>query len=51
VARADAWLLEVIDGASLELVDDLVDAGLVAHGRRMRPERAAVDDEGHLHDV
>ncbi len=41
----------MVDGAPLELVDDLVDAGPMGLGRCVGPQRLAVDDEGDLDDV
>ena len=50
-AGPDPRLLEVVDGAALELVDDLVDPGPMGLGRRMGPQRSAIDHERDLDDV
>jgi hypothetical protein len=47
----DPRLLAMVDGTSLELVDDLVDAGPMGLCGRVGPQRLAVDDEGDLDDV
>ena len=47
----DPRLLAVVDRPPLELVDDLVDAGPVGLGRRVRPQGPAVDHERDLDDV
>ena len=49
--RAEARLLLVIDRLALDLVDDLIDGGLVARALCVAVERLAIDDErdiGHV---
>ena len=48
---ADAGLLAMVDGAPLELVDDLVDAAPMGRPGRVGPEGLAVDDQRDLDDV
>ena len=48
---AQARLLAVVDRAAFDLVDDLVERGLVARAGRVTAQRLAVDDERDLGDV
>src|SRR4029079_6613685 len=50
-ACPQARLLLVVDRLALDLVDDLVKGRLVADPDGVAPQRASVDDEGHLGDV
>ena len=47
----DPGLLEVVDGAPFELVDDLVDAGTMGLGRRVGPQDLAVDHQRDFDDM
>ena len=49
--RPEAGLRLVVDGLALDLVDDLVEGGLVADPDRVAAQDPAVDDEGDLGDV
>jgi len=50
-ARPQSWPFLVVDSLALELVDDLVQGGVVAGGPGCTADRLAVDDEGHVHDM
>ena len=43
--------LLVVDRLALQLVEDLVYGGVEGRGAGGAPDRLAVDDQGHIHDV